>query len=58
MPQDFDREVLSRLPLAEATLTLWQFLCDDDTLGQLYDRHRGRTYEKKMDHPAIACSSP
>jgi hypothetical protein len=54
MPQDFDREVLSRLPLAEATLTLWQFLCDDDTLGQLYDRHRGRTYEKKITFPVMA----
>src|SRR5215468_10097968 len=54
MPQDFDREVLSRLPLAEATLTLWQFLCDDDTLGQLYDRHRGRTYERKITFPVMA----
>ncbi len=54
MPQDFDREVLSRLPLAEATLTLWQFLCDDDALGRLYDRHRGRTYEKKITFPLMA----
>lgn len=54
MPQDFGREVLSRLPLAEATLTLWRFVCDDDSLGELYDRHRGRTYEKKISFPVMA----
>lgn len=54
MHQDFDREVLSRLPLAEATLLLWQFICDDDSLHQLYDRHRGRTYHKKIPFPLMA----
>lgn len=54
MPQDFDREVLSRLPLAEAVLSLWQFICDDAHLGKLYDRHRGRTYEKKITFPLLA----
>ena len=54
MHQDFDREVLSRLPLAEATLVLWQFVCDDDSLHKLYDRHRGRTYQKKITFPLLA----
>ena len=54
MHQDFDREVLSRLPLAEATLLLWQFVCDDTSLHELYDRHRGRTYQKKIPFPLIA----
>lgn len=54
MHQDFDREVLSRLPLAEATLLLWQFICDDASLHQLYDRHRGRTYQKKIPFPLMA----
>jgi hypothetical protein len=54
MHQDFDREVLSRLPLAEATLLLWQFVCDDTSLHELYDRHRGRTYHKKIPFPLIA----
>jgi hypothetical protein len=54
MPQDFDREVLSRLPLAEAVLSLWQSICDDSHLGELYDRHRGRTYEKKITFPLLA----
>jgi len=48
VPQDCDREVLSRLPLAEAVLSLWLFACDDQHLDLLYDRHRGATYEKKI----------
>jgi Transposase DDE domain len=54
MHQDFDREVLSRLPLAEATLRLWQFVCEDSSLHDLYDRHRGRTYYKKIPFPLMA----
>lgn len=54
MHQDFDREVLSRLPLAEATLLLWQFVCDDASLHELYDRHRGRTYQKKIPFALMA----
>ena len=53
MHQDFDREVLSRLPLAEAVLTLWQWVCDDEHLDALYDRHRGGTYEKKITFPLM-----
>jgi hypothetical protein len=53
MPQDFDREVLSRLPLAEAVLSLWQFVCDDEHLDGLYERHRGGTYEKKITFPLM-----
>jgi hypothetical protein len=48
VPQDFYREVLARLPLAEAVLSLWQFVCDDQHLDLLYDRHRGGTYQKKI----------
>jgi Transposase DDE domain len=51
--KDFDREVLSRLPLAEAVLSLWQFVCDDEHLDALYDRHRGGTYEKKITFPLM-----
>jgi hypothetical protein len=31
-----NREVLSRLPLTEAVLSLWQFVCDDEHLDLLY----------------------
>jgi hypothetical protein len=51
--QNFDQEVLSRLPLAEAVLLLWQFVCDDDHLDVLYDRHRGSTYVKKITFPLM-----
>jgi len=54
MPQDFDREVLSRLPLAEAVLALWQFVGDGPALADLYDRHRGRTYQRKITFPLLA----
>jgi hypothetical protein len=45
--------VLSRLPLAEGVLSLWQFVCDDEHLDLLYDRHRGGTYEKKITFPLM-----
>jgi hypothetical protein len=54
MHQDFDRQVLSRLPLAEATLLLWQYVCEDSSLHELYDQHRGRTYQKKISFPLLA----
>jgi hypothetical protein len=53
MQQDFDREVLSRLPLAEGVLSLWQFTCDDEHLNALYDHHRGCTYQKKITFPLM-----
>ena len=39
MSQEFDRDVLTRLPLAEAVLSLWQWACHDDHLADLYDRY-------------------
>jgi Transposase DDE domain len=39
-------EVLARMPLAEAVLTLWCWIADDPYLNQVFDRHRGRCYEK------------
>lgn len=53
MQPDFDREVLSRLPLAEAVLALWQWVCADEGLDRLYDRHRGGTYQKKITFPLL-----
>jgi hypothetical protein len=51
--QDFDREVLSRLPLAEATLSLWSWVCDEQPLRDLYDRHRGGCYQGKISFPLM-----
>ena len=41
MPLPFDRELLQRLPLAEAVLLLTRQVTDADTLNDLFDRHRG-----------------
>jgi hypothetical protein len=38
MPQDFAREVLARLPLAEAVLTLWRWVVDPLFLLALFAR--------------------
>jgi hypothetical protein len=48
---DFDREVCSRLPLAEACLRLLDFVTQDDFLADVFDRHRGRCYEDVITFP-------
>ncbi len=40
------REILARLPLAEAVLTLWRWVADADLLDQIFDENRGRCYQK------------
>jgi hypothetical protein len=44
----FAREVLQRLPLAEAFYTLWAYLAPDDVLAALFEQHRGRCYQDKL----------
>lgn len=46
MQADFAREVVVRLPLAEAVLTLWRWVADPLFLFSLFARHRGAGYEK------------
>jgi Transposase DDE domain len=46
MQADFAQEVLGRLPLAEAVLTLWRWVADPLFLLSLFARHRGAGYEK------------
>jgi hypothetical protein len=40
------RDTLTRLPLAEAVLTLWRWVADPGSLDQIFDDNRGRCYEK------------
>jgi Transposase DDE domain len=40
------RDMLVRLPLAEAVLTLWRWIADPGSLDQIFDDNRGRCYEK------------
>jgi hypothetical protein len=37
---------LQRMPLAEAALSVWQFVFDSPRLQAIWDQHRGRCYEK------------
>lgn len=53
MVTEFDREVLSRLPLAEACLRLLDFVGADDFLDDLFARHRGRCYEHLISFPLL-----
>jgi hypothetical protein len=43
--------VLQRVPLANACLTAWSYMLDSDFLDNLYDRHRGRSYEDILTFP-------
>jgi hypothetical protein len=48
MAAEFAREVLSRLPLAEAVLRLWRWVADPLFLLSIFVRHRGLGYEKEI----------
>jgi hypothetical protein len=53
MAAAFDREAVRRLPLAEATLRLVDFALDDEFLGTVFDRHRGRSYQNVISFPSF-----
>jgi IS4 transposase len=44
--EGFDKQVAKRLPLAEAVMRLFAFVCEPDFLEEVFQRHRGRAYEK------------
>ncbi len=44
----FGRDVLTRLPLAEAVLWLWRWVADEALLQELFARERGRCYEQVL----------
>jgi Transposase DDE domain len=48
MEAEFAREVLSRLPLAEAVLRLWRWVADPLFLLSVFARHSGQGYEKEI----------
>ncbi len=53
MSLPFDREVLGRLPLAEAVLTLASYLWPDETLGDFFRDHRAGSYCRLIDFPTF-----
>lgn len=48
MEAEFAREILSRLPLADAVLSLWRWVADPLFLLSVFTRHRGLGYEKEI----------
>jgi hypothetical protein len=46
-------DVCARMPLAEAALSIWRFVFDEERLNHLWEQHRGRCYEKVISFPAM-----
>jgi hypothetical protein len=53
MQPEFTREVLLRLPLAEAVLWLWRWVTDPLFLQTLFLQHRGTGYEKSISFAVL-----
>lgn len=53
MEAEFAREVLSRLPLAEAVLSLWRWVADPLFLLSVFARHSGQGYEKEISFAVL-----
>lgn len=53
MEAEFAYEVLSRLPLAEAVLSLWRWVADPLFLVSVFARHRGQGYEKEISFGVV-----
>jgi hypothetical protein len=53
MEAEFAREILSRLPLAEAVLSLWRWVADPLFLLSVFARHRGLGYEKAISFEVL-----
>jgi Transposase DDE domain len=49
----FPRQVLDRLPLAEAALWLWSYCLRPDFLDGVFRRHRGRSFEQVLTFPTF-----
>ena len=45
---DFNRELLARLPLAESVFVLLSHIMDKRSLDRLFEEHRGRCYEREL----------
>jgi Transposase DDE domain len=50
---DFNSELLSRLPLAEAVLLTLSHVLEPSFLDGLYERFRARTYQKVLSFPSL-----
>jgi hypothetical protein len=46
-------ETLARLPLALAVFELFSYVLDERGLGELFEQHRGRCYERELTFAAV-----
>jgi hypothetical protein len=46
-------DVCARMPLAEAALSIWRFVFDEQRLNGLWEQYRGRCYEKVISFPTM-----
>jgi hypothetical protein len=53
MEMDFPQEVCQRLPLADAVLRLGQFVLSDNHVKDIFNQHRGRSYQKVITFPVF-----
>jgi hypothetical protein len=53
MDDTFQRQLAERIPLARATLELFEFAFDDGMLDALYERHRGGCYTDTLTFPEL-----
>jgi hypothetical protein len=53
MSSSFDLEVASRLPLADAAFRLLGYATEDDFLQGVFDRHRGRSFNRAISFPVF-----
>jgi hypothetical protein len=53
MAAEFAREVLTRLPLAEAVLSLWRWVAEPLFLLSVFTRHCGVGYEKEISFSVL-----
>jgi hypothetical protein len=47
------RQIVDRMPLAEAVLTLWAWAAEANHLGTIFEKHRGRCYAKILSFAFI-----
>lgn len=51
--ESFTREALDRLPLAQSVLLLWSHLFQPEVLENIFDQHRGRSFEDVLSFPVF-----
>lgn len=53
MDDDSLRQIVGRLPLAEAVLRVWSWVAGEPFLSKVFHRHRGRSFEWIITFPVM-----